>query len=67
MNYVEQFFELMPSRSGQNVGISTYVVPEVKEALEKWAAEQDRSLSWLMAKILTDALESNRRIDKQRS
>ncbi|PZO41971.1 MAG: toxin-antitoxin system HicB family antitoxin [Pseudanabaena frigida] len=57
----------MPSRSGQNVGISTYVSPEVKEALEKWAAEQDRSLSWLMAKILVDALENQGRLGKQKS
>ena len=61
---VEQFFESMPSRSGQNVGISTYVPPEVKEALEKWAAEQDRSLSWLIAKILVDALENDRQTRK---
>ena len=67
MSFAEQFFELMASRSGQNVGISTYVTPEVKEALEKWAAEQDRSLSWLMAKILVDALNNDGRLSKQRS
>lgn len=67
MDFVESLFELMPSRSGQNVGISTYVSPEVKEALEKWAAEQDRSLSWLMAKILVDALENQGRLGKQKS
>ena len=39
--------------------------PEVKETLEKWAAEQDRSLSWLMAKILMDALENSGRIEKE--
>lgn len=67
MSFVKFLFKLMPSRSGQNVGISTYVSPEVKEALEKWAAEQDRSLSWLMAKILADALENERRLGKQPS
>ncbi|MBD2483619.1 CopG family transcriptional regulator [Planktothrix sp. FACHB-1365] len=37
--------------------ISTYVEPEVKKELERWANEEERSVSWIMAKLAEKALK----------
>lgn len=37
--------------------IQTYVKPEIKAKLAQWAAEEDRSISWLVSKLLTEAVE----------
>lgn len=48
-------------RSGQNLGVTTYVSPEEKAELEEWAKDEERSLSWLVGKILQDALAERRK------
>lgn len=48
-------------RSGQNIGVTTYVSPEDKAELEEWAKDEERSLSWLVGKILQDALAERRK------
>jgi hypothetical protein len=45
----------MPSKKLES--LQAYVQPEVKAKLTEWAAEEDRSISWLVAKILTEAVE----------
>lgn len=36
--------------------LSIYVKPEVKARLEKWAEREERSVSWLVAKLIDQAL-----------
>ncbi|HEY9298925.1 MAG TPA: ribbon-helix-helix protein, CopG family [Phormidium sp.] len=36
--------------------ISVYVKPEVKERLERWADKEERSVSWIIAKLIEQAL-----------
>lgn len=38
--------------------ISVYVPQEVKERLEKWAGEEDRSVSYIVGRLITDALDT---------
>ncbi len=38
--------------------ISVYVPQEVKERLEEWASEEDRSVSYIVGRLITDALEA---------
>lgn len=37
--------------------ISVYVPDEVKERLEKWAGEEDRSVSYIVGRLIADALD----------
>lgn len=37
----------------------TYVKPEIKQALEDWAEKEHRSLSSLLAHLLTQAVEQH--------
>lgn len=36
--------------------LSVYVKPEIKERLERWAEREDRSISWLVARLIDQAL-----------
>lgn len=36
--------------------VTTYVPPEIKRNLEKWAKEEDRSISYLVARLITEAV-----------
>lgn len=36
--------------------LSVYVKSEVKERLEKWAEKEERSVSWIVAKLIDQAL-----------
>ncbi len=47
------FTNAMPPK-GESV--QTYVSPEIKRKLEEWAAEEQRSISFLVAQILIDAI-----------
>ncbi len=38
--------------------VQTYVSPEIKKKLEEWAKEEQRSISFLVAKLITDAVET---------
>jgi len=38
--------------------ISVYVPQEVKERLEGWASEEDRSVSYIVGRLITEALET---------
>jgi hypothetical protein len=44
--------------------IATYVDPAVFALLEKWADEEDRSISNLTSRLLTQAVESAKREGK---
>ncbi|MCU0545742.1 MAG: CopG family transcriptional regulator [Oscillatoriaceae cyanobacterium Prado104] len=36
--------------------VTTYVNPEIAKALEEWAEKDERSVSWLAAKLLEKAV-----------
>jgi molybdopterin-guanine dinucleotide biosynthesis protein A len=38
--------------------ISVYVPQEVKERLEEWASEEDRSVSYIVGRLIAEALET---------
>jgi molybdopterin-guanine dinucleotide biosynthesis protein A len=38
--------------------ISVYVPQEIKERLEEWAGEEDRSVSYIVGRLITDALDT---------
>lgn len=38
--------------------VSVYVPQETKERLEAWAEEEDRSVSYIVARLITEALEA---------
>ncbi len=41
--------------------IATYVNPDIFTALEEWAEEEDRSISNLTSRLLTQAVEAAKR------
>jgi hypothetical protein len=41
-------------------GVTTYIPPEWKKELEDWAQEEERSVSWLLLKLIGNALEQRR-------
>ncbi len=38
--------------------ISVYVPQEVKDRLEEWAGEEDRSVSYIVGRLIADALDA---------
>lgn len=40
--------------------IAVYIRKEIKEELEQWAGEDDRSVSYLVARLIEKALEERR-------
>jgi hypothetical protein len=44
--------------------IATYVDPDIFTVLEKWADEEDRSISNLTSRLLTQAVETAKREGK---
>jgi molybdopterin-guanine dinucleotide biosynthesis protein A len=44
--------------------VVAYVSPELKQELEEWAQADERSVSWLVAKLIDKSLQERR---KQRS
>lgn len=45
--------------------VTTYVPAEWKEALEKWASEEDRSISWIVSKLIEDSLRERGDLDDE--
>ena len=41
----------------QQESVTTYIPADVKEKLMKWAKEEDRSVSYLVAKLIVKAVE----------
>lgn len=41
-------------------GVTTYISPELKAELEAWAKEEERSISWLLAKLIESKLQERR-------
>ena len=41
----------------QQESVTTYIPAEVKEKLVKWAKEEDRSVSYLVARLIVKAVE----------
>ncbi|PIG93541.1 CopG family transcriptional regulator [Gloeocapsopsis sp. IPPAS B-1203] len=41
-------------------GVTTYISPELKVELEAWAQEEERSVSWLLAKLIENKLQERR-------
>lgn len=52
MNPYHQHSKMPPK--GESV--QTYLPPEIKRKLEEWAQEEQRSISFLVAQILMDAI-----------
>ncbi len=52
-----EFIQSMPPK-GESV--QTYLPPEAKRELEAWAAQEQRSISFLVAQILMEALATRR-------
>jgi hypothetical protein len=42
-------------------GVTTYISPELKAELEAWAQEEERSISWLLAKLIENKLQERRK------
>ncbi|AFY57478.1 hypothetical protein Riv7116_5080 [Rivularia sp. PCC 7116] len=40
--------------------VVAYIPPEWKKELEEWAEEDERSVSWLVAKLIDKALQERR-------
>ncbi|MBW4632102.1 MAG: CopG family transcriptional regulator [Iphinoe sp. HA4291-MV1] len=38
-------------------GVTTYISPDLKAELEAWAQEEERSISWLLAKLIENKLQ----------
>jgi len=45
------------------VPVTAYVTPDIKKRLERWAKNEDRSISWLLNKLIEDALAEQDRPD----
>jgi hypothetical protein len=41
--------------------VTAYVPPEWKAELEEWAAAEERSVSWLVSKLISSALQERRK------
>ena len=41
----------------QQESVTTYIPADVKEKLVKWAKEEDRSVSYLVARLIAEAVE----------
>lgn len=41
--------------------VTAYVPPELKQEWEEWAAEEERSVSWLVSKLINNALLERRK------
>jgi predicted transcriptional regulator len=44
--------------------VTTYVSPDVKRKLEEWSQEEERSISYVVAKLITEAVNER---DKQKT
>lgn len=40
--------------------VVAYIPPELKKELEEWAKEDERSVSWLVGKLIERGLEEHR-------
>ncbi|MBD1871739.1 CopG family transcriptional regulator [Oculatella sp. FACHB-28] len=40
--------------------VTAYVPPEWKQELEEWAEAEERSISWLVSKLIGSALQERR-------
>lgn len=45
-------------------GVTTYIPPEWKKELEEWAQEEERSVSWILLKLIGNALAERRETTK---
>lgn len=41
-------------------GVTTYISPELKAELEAWAQEEERSISWVLGKLIENKLQERR-------
>lgn len=41
-------------------GVTTYIPPELKKELESWAQEEERSVSWILAKLIANAIQERK-------
>ena len=41
-------------------GVTTYIPPEWKKELEEWAQEEERPVSWILLKLIGNALAERR-------
>ncbi len=41
-------------------GVTTYIPPEWKKELEEWAQDEERSVSWILLKLIGNALDERR-------
>lgn len=42
--------------------VVAYVPPELKQELEEWAQTDERSVSWLVAKLIDKSLQERRKL-----
>lgn len=54
----------MPAKNLKRV--TTYVPPEMAKALEEWAEKEERSVSWLAAKLIEKGIQEYRSQKPQR-
>jgi len=46
-------------------GVTAYIPKEWKQEFEEWAKEEERSMSWLLSKLLENALQERRKQKQQ--
>ncbi|HEY9872140.1 MAG TPA: hypothetical protein V6D12_01825 [Candidatus Obscuribacterales bacterium] len=44
----------------QNEGVIAYISPDLKRELESWADEEERSVSWLVGKLIEEAVKTRK-------
>lgn len=49
----------------QNEGVIAYISPELKKELEAWAEEEERSVSWLVGKLIEEAVKRHKEQKQQ--
>jgi hypothetical protein len=55
-----EYLEFIQSMPPKGESVQTYLSPEAKRELEAWAAAEQRSISFLVAQILMEALATRR-------
>jgi len=65
MALVQESNEIEVAHRRKTEAIAVYIKKEIKEELEQWAEEEDRSVSYLVAKLIEKALEE-RKVNKNK-
>jgi hypothetical protein len=51
----------------QSEGVIAYISPELKKELESWALDEERSISWLVGKLIEEAVKARKKEESDRT